>query len=168
MHEDDNLGLWGASFAVEFAPLRIPTDPAVDDVVLGHLDDGPPVNGLPTAGECTIDTVGSTPATDTPITVTGRTVTVTGWGFVSAPAEGYDGGNLRLAVTPDGGATVYAKADRQPRPDVDTYLHVPKPTRAGYTAQVNLSGVEGPTTLRVVQDTPSGLAVCGNIVTLTR
>ena len=168
LYEDDSLGLWGEGFAVQFAPLRIPTDPAVDDVVLGHLEDGPPVDELPAAGECTIDTVGGTPATASPITITGRTVTVIGWGFLSPAAEGRDGGNLRLAVTPDGASTVYARAERQPRPDVDTYFHMPKPTRAGFTAQVNLSGIDKPTTLQVVQDTPSGPAVCGSTLTIDR
>ena len=168
LHVNDSLGLWGKSFSVQFAPLRIPIDPAVDEVVLGRLDDGPQVDDLPAAGECTIDAVGSSPVTLSPIAVTGRTVMVTGWGFVSAATEGRDGGDLRLAVTPLGGATVYAKAERQPRPDVDIYFHLSKPTSAGFVSQVNLSAIDGPATLRVVQETSSGLAVCGPIVEINR
>ena len=168
LHVNDSFGLWGEGFSVQFAPLRIPIDPAVDEVVLGRLYDGPQVDDLPAVGECTIDAVGSTPVTLAPMTVTGRTVMVTGWGFVSPAVEGRDGGNLRLAVTPTGGATVYAKAERQPRPDVDMYFHLPKPTSAGFVSQLNLSAIDRPTTLQVVQETSSGLAVCGPIVKIER
>lgn len=168
LHEDGAFGLWGSGFGIQFAALHIPTDPAVDNAVLGHLDAGPSAADLPESGECTIDTVGSAPITPDPIAMKGRTVTVTGWGYTSPAAQGQDGGNLRIALTPEGGATVYAKADRMARPDVDAYFNLSKPTRAGFTAQVNLSGIEGAATLRVVQDTPVGTAICGPVITIDR
>lgn len=167
VNQDGRYGLWGGGFDVEFATLHIPPDPRVDDTVLGHVEPGPPADGLPEAGDCTIDMVGTAAAGDEPIAVTGRTVTVSGWGLVS-PARGEDGGNLRIALTPDDGATVYAAAERQARPDVDAHFHLARATRAGFTARVNLSGVDVPATLRIVQDGPDGPAVCGAPVSITR
>ena len=155
--------LWGRNFDLQFAALRIPADPAVDAMILGHLEDGPPAGELPVAGECVIDMVGGTPAIRAPITVTGKTVMVTGWGFVSPASEGRDGGNLRLALTPDNGTTAYASAERHARSDVDAHFHLVRPTRAGFVARVNLSSIDGRATLRVVQDSPSGPAVCSQV-----
>jgi hypothetical protein len=168
LHEDGDLHLWGDSFAIQFAALHIPTDTAVDDAVLGHLDAGPAAADLPEAGECTIDMVGSEPYSPDPIPVKGKTVTVTGWGYTSPAVEGKDGGDLRIALTPENGATVYAKAIRTVRQDVDANFHLAKTTHAGFTAQVNLAGFDGAATLRVVQDTPSGTAACGPAISIIR
>ena len=168
LHEDDGLGLWGQTFTVQFAPLRIPADPAVDGVVLGQLEDGPPVSKLPVSGECTIDMVGGTRATDAPITLTGKTVAVTGWGLGSPASERRDGGNLKLALTLDNGQTVYAGAKRQARPDVDDHFHLTTPSHAGFTAQVNLTAVKAVATLRIVQDGPEGQSACGKTVNIIR
>ncbi len=167
LHEDGELGLWGESFDVQFAALRIPSDPSIDAVVLGRLEDGPPADKLPVAGECIIDTVGGVPVTEQPVPVMGRTVTVTGWGFVSTAQEGRDGGSVRIALTPEASSTLYASAERQPRPDVDANFGLTRPTHAGFTAQVNLTGINGPTTLRIVQDGALGPATCGKAVVLT-
>ena len=159
---------WGGRFDLQLAALHIPTDPGIDDMVLGHLEDGPPVDALPVSGACAIERVGTSKVGNKPVKVTGKTVSVTGWGFVSPAAEGHDGGNLRLTLTQKEGSTVYAKAERQARPDMDAYFHVPQPTHTGFTAQVNLLAIDGLATLRVVQNTPAGPAVCGNSVTIAR
>ena len=172
VRQDGSAGLWGDRFDLRFAALRLRPDPAVDDVVLGHLDDGPQAEELPASGDCTMDSVGATSVDasagrDAPIQITGHTVTVRGWGLRSA-ARGDDGGDLRIALTPADGRTRYAPAVRQARPDVDAFFHLAKPTRAGFTAQVNLEGVDGPATLDIVQDGPTGLATCGPSTGITR
>ena len=172
VRQDGTAGFWGTRFDLRIAALRIPTDAAVDDLVLGHLDDGPQARDLPVSGDCTVDSVGPTPVgaeidAAAPIATTGRTVTVQGWGLRSG-ARGEDGGNLRVALTPADGRTRYAPALRQARPDVDAFFHLAKPTQAGFTAQVNLDAVHGPATLDIVQDGPTGPATCGAPIAITR
>ena len=172
VHQDGSHDLWGTRFDLQFSALRVLQDPTVDDVVLGHLEDGPQAGTLPSSGDCTMDSVGATSVDasagrDAPIQITGHTVTVRGWGLRSA-ARGDDGGDLRIAVTPADGRTRYAPAVRQARPDVDAFFHLAKPTRAGFTAQVNLEGIDGPATLDIVQDGPTGPATCGPSTGITR
>ncbi len=168
VHQEGGADLWGKNFDLQFAALRVQPDPRVDDLIMGHLDIGPAIDGLPESGQCMIDSVDGMPAATSPIGVTGRSISVTGWGLASTARGGLDGGNLRIALTQADGPTAYARAERQERPDVDAYFRLSKPTRAGFTARVNLSDIAGEATLRVVQDGLVGPTVCGPTITVSR
>ena len=159
LHQETTYPFWGTQVDVTLAALAITPDPADSNDLRGSIAPGRPLAGIPSGGECSIDSVADQTPGDALIRIASPALAIEGWAMLSTEGKQENDGT-RVALTDAAGDTFYAPSNKIGRPDVNAYFGLPPRSRVAFSSIADLRSLHGAYTIHVVQDGPRGPVVC--------
>jgi hypothetical protein len=149
--------LWKSTYSISLTKLEFQPDERIVPILFKKPI--PISRDLIKGGDCHIDAINATAAQNSPVTLNGNLVSITGWGVVSG-REGKPNEKVFVALRSGDGSGGWVEAQKTLRDDINTYFHHRYMGNAGFQALIDVSAMHGQYALNVIQKVGNTFLEC--------